>query len=108
MLYIYILYIYIYFDTWKILKKTSAFLEKTPPFFAAKKLRVEPTARNPGKTTAPHELVSPRHPRNGSYLVENEGQQKMMQDESQRNTGVGVHAVVIVTIVRESKLVDFT
>ena len=51
----------------------------------------------------------PRHPRNGSYLVENEGQQKMMQDESQRNTGVGVHAVVIVTSsFGKVSWVDFT
>ena len=38
--YVYVIYIYyilyIYFDTWKILEKTSAFLEKTHPFFAAK------------------------------------------------------------------------
>ena len=84
---VYMLYIYyIYFDTWKILEKTSAFLEKTHPLFAAK-IACFPR-RNPF-STAPHELVSPgTRGMVRTWMVENEGQQKMMQDESQRNTGV--------------------
>ena len=111
--YVYVIYIYyilyIYFDTWKILEKTSAFLEKTHPFFAAKNRVFSYRPESVENHRSPR-VGFPRHPRNGSYL--NGGKWRAAKDDARwiakKYWGGCPCGCDRFTIVRESKLVFFS